>query len=67
MTDRQKLRAIQLRLRETHRRMFDLQGQAISGLREALDAVSATHDEMAHFFEHINDLDDATQSGTEPS
>ena len=63
MTDRQKLRAIQMRLRETHRRLFDLQGQAIAGLREALDAVSATHDEMAHFFASLNELDDATENG----
>lgn len=63
MTDRQRLRAIQMRLRETHRRLFDLQGEAIAGLREALNAVSATHDEMAHFFEHLNDLDDATEQG----
>jgi hypothetical protein len=48
MTDdeRVKLRAIHRRLRDTHQKIFDLQGEAIAGLRETLTAVAATHDEM---------------------
>jgi hypothetical protein len=34
-----------------HRKLFDLQGEAIAGLREALNAVSRTHDEMMALFE----------------
>ena len=57
--DREELRReLQKRLRETHQRLFDLQGDAISGLREAIDAVSKTHDEMAILFRTDNDLDD---------
>lgn len=63
MTDneRARLRAIQLRLRENHRKLFDLQGVAIAGLREALDAVSATHDEMLALFRALNDLDNTIE------
>src|SRR5204862_602124 len=45
-------------MRETHRKLFNLQGDAIVALREALNAVSATHDEMLALFQEINDLDD---------
>ena len=58
MTRDERLRQIQLRLRETHRKLFDLQGAAIVGLREALNAVSATHDEMAALFAEVNDVGD---------
>ena len=56
-----RLRAVQRRMRETHRKMFDLQGNAIVALREALNAVSATHDEMLALFQEINDLDTGGQ------
>ena len=60
MTDdeRAKFRALHRRLRETHQKMFDLQGEAIAGLREALTAVAATHDEMLAFFQAVNELED---------
>ena len=58
-----RLRAVQRRMRETHRKMFDLQGNAIVGLREALNAVSATHDEMLALFQEINDLEDEIDDG----
>lgn len=62
MTDdeRTRLRAIHRRLRETHQKLFDLQGEAIAGLREALNAVAATHDEMMAFFQATSDLEDLT-------
>jgi hypothetical protein len=56
--ERNKLRAIHRRLRTTHQKMFDLQGEAIAGLREALAAVAATHDEMLAFFQATSDLED---------
>ncbi len=61
MTEAEKLRAIHRRLRESHRRIFDLQGDAIAALREALTAVGQTHDEMMAFFEATNDLEDAIE------
>jgi len=60
MTREERRRAVQLRLRETHRKLFDLQGEAIAGLREALNAVSRTHDEMMVLFEADNHLEDLT-------
>ena len=50
-------------MRQTHRKLFDLQGDAIVSLREALNAVSATHDEMLALFQEVNDLDDAIDEG----
>lgn len=51
-------RAIIRRLRANHQKLFDLQGDAINGLKEALAAVSATHDEMMAYFTAVNELDD---------
>ena len=48
-----RLRAVQHRMRETHRKLFNLQGDAIVALREALNAVSATHDEMLALFQEV--------------
>lgn len=56
--ERQRLRAIHRRFRETHLKIFDLQGDAITALREALTAISETHDQMLAFFEAVNDLED---------
>jgi hypothetical protein len=52
MTDDQKarLRVVFQRQREAHRKLFELQGQMIDSLREALAAVSRTQDEMAKVF-----------------
>jgi len=58
MTRQERLRAVQRRLRETHRKLFDLQREAIAGLREALNAVSRTHDEMMALFEADDTLED---------
>ena len=58
MTREQRRRVVQQRLRETHRKLFDLQGEAIAGLRDALNAVSCTHDEMLLLFEADNHLGD---------
>ena len=60
MTREERRRAVQQRFRETHRKLFDLQGEAIAELREALNAVSRTHDEMMVLFEADNDLSDLT-------
>jgi uncharacterized protein Yka (UPF0111/DUF47 family) len=58
-----RLRAVQHRMRETHRKLFNLQGDAIVALREALNAVSATHDEMLALFQEVNDLEDEIDDG----
>jgi hypothetical protein len=60
MTDdqRARLRAILLRQRETHQKLFDLQGQMIDALREALAAVSRTHGEMAKVFAADDEAED---------
>jgi hypothetical protein len=63
MTRQERLREVQRRLRETHRKLFDLQGEAIAGLRDALNAVSRTHDEMMALFEADNDLEDISAEG----
>jgi hypothetical protein len=42
-----QLRAVHRRLREGHQKLFDLQGEQIAGLQEALTALSRSHDEMA--------------------
>jgi hypothetical protein len=59
--NRQRLRAVQRRMRESHRKLFDVQGESIAALREALDAISRTHDEMLTLFETDADLDDAIE------
>ena len=58
MTRQERFRYVQRRLRKTHRKMFDLQGEAITGLRVALEAVSRTHDEMMALFDSDNQLED---------
>ena len=50
-------------LREPHRKLFDLQGEAIAGRREALNAVSRTHDEMMVLFEADDALEDIVDGG----
>jgi hypothetical protein len=60
MTDDEKarLQVILRRQRESHQKLFDLQGVMIAGLRDALEAVSRTQDEMMRLFQHDDDLDD---------
>ena len=58
MTREERRRALQQQQRDSHRKLFDLQGHAIAGLREALNAVSRTHDEMTVLFEADNRLED---------
>jgi hypothetical protein len=60
MTDDQKarLRAVQVRQRAAHQKLFELQGQTIQGLRSALEAVAKTQDEMSKL---DNDADDITE------
>jgi hypothetical protein len=55
-----QLRAVRRRLREGHQKLFDLQGQAIDALREAIEATARTHDAIADLMQADNDLDDAT-------
>jgi hypothetical protein len=62
---RQRLLAVHRRQRETHRRLFDLQGESIAGLRDALNAISRTHDEMMVLFESDNALEDIIENGDE--
>ena len=56
---------MQRRQRETHQRLFDLQGQMIASLREVLDAVTRTQDEMSVLFRADNDLEDIASQGDE--
>ena len=65
MTRQERLREILRRQRETHQKLFDLQGQMIASLREVLDAVSRTQDEMSVLFRADNDLDDIARQGDE--
>ena len=58
MTREERRRALQQQLRDSHRRLFDPRGNAIAGLREALNTVSRTHDEMMALFEPDNGLED---------
>jgi hypothetical protein len=53
-----RMRAVLQRQRESHQKLFDLQGQMIDALREALAAVSRTQDEMAKLFTGTNEADD---------
>lgn len=65
MTDDQKarLRAVLVRQRQAHQKLFDIQGRTIDGLRAALEAVSRTQDEMAKLFQADNDAEDAIEEG----
>ena len=73
MTDDQKarLRILLLRQRESHQKIFDLQGAMIDALREALAAVSRTQDEMARVFATDEETHDALEeqgaAATRPS
>jgi len=60
MTDdeKERLQAVLRRQRESHQKLFDLQGTMIAALKDALEAVSRTQDEMARLFQADNDFDD---------
>jgi hypothetical protein len=53
-----QLRVIRRRLRDGHQKIFDLQGEAITALREALEGIAKTHDEIAELMQADNDLED---------
>lgn len=59
--DKEALRAILRRQRETHQKLFDLQGTMIAALKDALEAVSRTQDEMARLFQADNDMEDGLE------
>lgn len=65
MTDDQKarLKAVQTRQREAHQKRFELQGATIDALRDALDAVARTQDEMSKLFQSDNDARDIIAEG----
>jgi hypothetical protein len=56
-----QLQGVRRRLREGHQKLFDLQGLAILGLRDALEAISRIHDELAALMQAANDLEDLTE------
>jgi predicted RNA-binding protein YlqC (UPF0109 family) len=60
MTDdpHRQLRAVLLRQREAHQKLFELQGRTIDALRDALEAVARTQDEMSKLFLSDTDLED---------
>jgi hypothetical protein len=60
--DHDQLRAIRRRLREGHQKLFDLHGEQIAGLQEALTALSRSHDEMVALMQADNDLEDLTDT-----
>ena len=64
---RERLRAVHRRERESHQRLFDLQGESIRALREALSALSRTHDEMMPLFASDNALEDIVDDGNDTS
>ena len=50
MRDPERLRTVQRRLRETRRKLFELQGESIAGLRETLadrHTIDSTQDALA--------------------
>ncbi len=61
-----QLRAVRRRFREGHRKLFDLQGEQIAGLQEALTALSRSHDEMVAPMQTDNDLEDLTDTDGRP-
>ena len=65
MTEDQKarLRAVLVRQRAAHLKLFEIQGQTIAALREALEAVSRTQDEMARLFQADHDAEDTIEGG----
>ena len=65
MTNEQ-LRAVRRRLREGHQKLFDLQGSQIAALKEALLALSRSHDEMVALMQADNDLEDLTDENPPP-
>lgn len=60
MTDEERaaLHALTLRLRRTHQKLFDIQGETIRALQHAIIAIQDEHEEMMAFFQAINDVDD---------
>jgi hypothetical protein len=57
-----QLRAVRRRLREGHQKLFDLQGEQIVGLQEALTALARSHDEMVVLMQADNELEDLTDT-----
>jgi hypothetical protein len=66
MTNEQ-LRAIRRRFRDGHQKLFDLQGATIAALREAVEAVSRSHDEMVALMQADNDLEDLSDENPPPN
>jgi hypothetical protein len=65
MTNEQ-LRAVRRRFRDGHQKLFDLQGATIAALREAVDAVSRSHEEMVALMQADNDLEDLSDDENPP-
>ena len=59
--NREQLKRVQRQLRESHQKVFALQGQLIDALFEQLRAVRETQDEMVKLFQADEDLDDASE------
>jgi hypothetical protein len=66
MTNEQ-LRAIRRRFRDGHQKLFDLRGATIAALREAVEAVSRSHDEMVTLIQADNDLEDLSDENPPPN
>lgn len=56
-----QLRAIRRRLRDGHQQLFRLQRLQIVALKDALDSLFKSHDELVALMEADNDLEDLTE------
>lgn len=56
-----RLRLVLQRQRESHQRLFELQGHTIDALRSALEAVARTQDEMSKVFLADTEAEDLTE------
>lgn len=64
-TKESRLEVVRRQVRTGHQRLYELQGDAIEDLREALEAVSRTHDAMLQLFHAGDTLDDVIGESSE--
>lgn len=59
--DKDQLRIVKRELRQSHQKLFAVQGRAIDALFEVLEAIRETQNEMVKLFEADDELDEATK------
>jgi flagellar basal body P-ring protein FlgI len=62
--EHERVRQLQRRLRDSHQKLFNLQGATIDALRDAINAVAQTQDEMLALFQAVNAFDDIPDAPT---